>query len=126
MGIGFSEMSSRRARSCMKKETRRWIRKAEADLEGATELQVVAPHLCDLICFHCQQAAEKYLKAYLQEQGLPVPRSHDLEKLLTQVIRAIPSDKTLKRLRRTCVFLGKFAVDFRYPDYNASTRNVRS
>jgi HEPN domain-containing protein len=30
------------------------------------------------VCFHCQQAVEKYLKAFLKELGVAVPRIHDL------------------------------------------------
>ena len=36
----------------------------------------------DFVCFCCQQAAEKYLKALLVELGLTVPRTHNLEDLL--------------------------------------------
>jgi HEPN domain-containing protein len=35
-------------------ETRQWVQRAEADLRAASEA-----------LFHCQQAAEKYLKAFL-------------------------------------------------------------
>src|SRR5262249_1884728 len=51
----------------------------------------------DAACFHCQQAAEKYLKALLKELGLVVPRTHELNKLLN-LLR--PHDGTLATLRR--------------------------
>ncbi len=42
-----------------------WIHKAEHDL-GMAELALEnKPEYTDSICFHCQQAVEKYLKAYL-------------------------------------------------------------
>jgi tetratricopeptide (TPR) repeat protein len=44
------------------------------------------PPLRDLACFPCQQAAEKYLKALLQELGAVVPKTHDLEELLDLVL----------------------------------------
>ena len=66
----------------MKRETGRWVRKAEADHEGANELALKARPLNDLICFHCQQSAEKYLKALLIERGLSFPKTHRLEDLL--------------------------------------------
>ena len=66
----------------MKRETARWVRKAEADLRGAEQLAKAKPPLHDLLYFHCQQAAEKYLKALLQELSLVIPRLHDLEDLL--------------------------------------------
>ena len=35
-----------------------------------------------VICFHCQQAAEKYLKAFLVQRGLKPERTHDLAHLV--------------------------------------------
>jgi HEPN domain-containing protein len=81
------------------------------------------PLLRDLICFHCQQAAEKYLKALLQELGQPVPRTHNLDLLLTQLL---PHDGTLRSLRRALVSLSRFAVDYRYPGPSASSRQTQS
>ena len=37
------------------------------EMRGATSLGQNKPPLNDLICFHCQQSAENYLKALLQE-----------------------------------------------------------
>ncbi|SRR6266545_6275408 len=65
----------------MKRQTAKWVRKAEEDMEGARELGARKPPLRDLVCFHCQQAAEKYLKALLQELGAVVPKTHELEEL---------------------------------------------
>ena len=49
----------------MKQATREWIKKAEGDYAAATILsrrRKVPLH--DHVCFHCQQSAEKYLKAF--------------------------------------------------------------
>ena len=81
------------------------------------------PPLYDGICFHCQQSAEKYLKALLQESGARVPRTHDLEALLDLTI---PQDSTLGALRRGLRFLTIFAVDFRYPDSDATARQAKT
>ncbi|MEW6107540.1 MAG: HEPN domain-containing protein, partial [Bacillota bacterium] len=35
----------------------------------------------DTACFHCQQAAEKHLKAFLAYHERPIPHTHDLEEL---------------------------------------------
>src|SRR5688572_21449432 len=105
----------------MKKETGRWVRKAEADLQGANDLaQAGRPHH-DLICFHCQQSAEKYLKALLIERGLSFPKTHRLEDLL---LLLLPHDASLKQLRRTLVSLTRYAVDYRYPDESATKREA--
>ena len=47
----------------MKKLTKEWVAKAEADFRVADTLQHAQPPVHDARCFHCQQAAEKYLKA---------------------------------------------------------------
>ena len=105
----------------MKRETGRWIRKAEADFEGANELALADRPLPDLICFHCQQAAEKYLKAQLVERGESFPKTHRLEDLL---LLLLPHEGTLKKLRRALVALTRYAVDYRYPNENATKREA--
>ncbi len=43
-----------------------WIRKADNDISSARYLaENMRPAPAEIICFHCQQAAEKYLKAFL-------------------------------------------------------------
>ena len=53
----------------MKRQTAKWVHKAERDWEVAHKLAGEGPPPRDIVCFHCQQAAEKYLKALLQESG---------------------------------------------------------
>ena len=63
----------------MKPLTQEWVAKAEADLRIARHAHAMAdPPGHDAACFHAQQAAEKYLKALLQERVCPFPRTHDL------------------------------------------------
>ena len=76
----------------MKRHTAQWVLKAEDDIESARTLAALAKPKRDAACFHCQQAAEKYLKALLQEIGLAVPRTHKLEDLLDLLL---PHDATL-------------------------------
>ncbi len=105
----------------MKKLTAEWARKAEVDRRGARKLAPSRPPMHDLVCFCCQQVAEKYLKALLEEQGLAVPRTHDLEDLLSLLL---PSHPPLLSLRRGCKFLIQFAVDTRYPGFHATKRQA--
>lgn len=77
----------------------------------------------DGICFHCQQAAEKFLKALLQELGLAIPRTHALEDLLTLLT---PYHPDLRPLLRGLLFLTSFAVEIRYPGKNATKRQARA
>ena len=67
----------------MKKTTREWVRKAEGDYRAARKLFRGNDPLHDQSCFFCQQCAEKYLKALLEEAGVPIPHTHVLEDLLT-------------------------------------------
>jgi HEPN domain-containing protein len=97
------------------------VRKAESDIEVARQIASGKRPHPDETCFHCQQSTEKYLKALLQEIGLPVPRTHDLDELLDLVL---PHDAALRRLRRGMVFLSQFAVDYRYPGRRASKRQA--
>jgi HEPN domain-containing protein len=92
-------------------------------LRGTRQLLRAQPPLNDLICFHSQQAADRYLKALLQEQGLPAPRTHDLEELLA---RLLPHDATLRGLRRGLMILTPYAVEYRYPGEVASRRQARA
>ena len=90
-------------------------------MKGARLLAARTPQLNDLICFLCQQAGEKYIKALLQELGWAIPRIHDLDDLLDLLL---PHDATLRRLRRGMLFLTQFAVEYRYPGENASKRQA--
>ena len=107
----------------MKRETAKWVLKAEEDWEGAHRLAGEKKPLRDLVCFHCQQAAEKYLKALLQENGAVVPKTHNLDDLLDLLL---PHEATLAPLRRILRSLSRFAVEYRYPDVRASTRQMEA
>ena len=110
----------------MQKLTTEWVRKAEADWFCALRFDKVQPRLNDGICFHAQQAAEKYLKALLLELGLPVPRIHDLEQLLALLL---PHDSTLRGLHRSSAFLSQYAEDaedYCNPGETATTRQAKS
>ena len=58
-----------------------WLRKADSDLTSAS-LCVEREQALDTACFHAQQAAEKWLKAYLTAYGVALPFVHNLEKLI--------------------------------------------
>ena len=107
----------------MKRHTAQWINKAEEDMDVARELAARTPPPRNVACFHCQQAAEKYLKALLQELGAAVPRTHDMEDLLDLLL---PHDATLAPLRRSVAGLTKYAVEYRYPGMRATTRQMQS
>jgi HEPN domain-containing protein len=66
---------------------------------------------------------EKYLKALLEELGLLVEKTHELEKLRTDLEAHYPS---LRSLRRGAIFLTNFAVSVRYPGTRATKRQSQA
>ena len=62
----------------MTRLTREWVTKAEEDFSVAGGLvrrrKIPA---WNAICFHCQQCAEKYLKARLQEANIGFPKTQE-------------------------------------------------
>ena len=56
-------------------ELKEWLEKAEEDFEAAkTIMKRRRRPLPSIVCFHCQQAAEKYLKALLIFMKLHFPK----------------------------------------------------
>ena len=92
---------------------RQWVRKAEHDLEAASRI-MAAEEGCpfDMVCFHCQQAAEKYMKCLLTYRGTQTPRTHDLKALAA----LIPPEQKLPLRVEDLVELNPYAVDVRYAD----------
>ena len=76
-----------------------------------------------MVCYCCQQCAEKYLKALLQEHGITIPHTHDLESLLDLIL---PAEPTLRLSRRGLSFLTDFAVVYRYSGSKATSRQARA
>jgi len=107
----------------MKKLTREWVKKAEGDRLVAVQSSRgrSATPLHDAVCFHCQQCAEKYFKALMQELALPITKTHDLGDLLAALR---PHHPALSTLGRGLDFLSDFAVDPRYPGNWASKRQA--
>jgi len=92
----------------------RWLRKAESDLASAEILLGAGSRVTDVICFHCQQAIEKYLKAFLTDREVRFGRVHDLRTLLDLCIQ---KDQDFEELDKESLSeLTFYAVDVRYPD----------
>jgi HEPN domain-containing protein len=107
----------------MKKVTRQWVRKAEHDIAAAKHLLSLKPTLSDEICFHSQQAIEKFLKSILCEHGQPIQKTHDLTVLLAQLL---PVDPRFRSLGRGLKSISRYAVEYRYPGLNTSARQARA
>jgi HEPN domain-containing protein len=101
----------------MKPITSEWVVKAENDFATVQrESKVEENPNYDGICFHCQQCAEKYLKALLCEEGIVFGKVHDLVALLEQ---ALGIESGLEEFREILAYLSDFAVSYRYPGETA-------
>jgi HEPN domain-containing protein len=92
--------------------TREWTSKADEDFEFARINLDEGKNFYAQICFHLQQAAEKYLKAFIIAHDLEFRRVHDLCLLLKICSTHNPS---FEGLREDCEFLTAYYVDTRYP-----------
>jgi HEPN domain-containing protein len=102
----------------MQRVTREGVAEAEQDFLAAMDLgRRRKQPVWDLVCFHCQQCAEKYLKARMHEAGMSVPKSHDLDALLNLLL---PVERLWVAFRAALQNLSDYAVDFRYPGRRAT------
>jgi HEPN domain-containing protein len=96
----------------MKRLTQEWIEKAEGDYRVASSQWQGADPVWDAVCYHAGQCAEKYLKAWLVEQGSDFPRTHDLEVLARL---CVPTLGDMTEFMDVLAFLTSAAVEVRYP-----------
>ncbi len=88
-----------------------WVR--EADLDFQTVVRLVAEDTFrDIVVFHAQQAAEKYLKALLTKRQLEFPKTHEIRRLL-ELLSA--SDHDVSEALPDAKWLDPFGVNIRYP-----------
>ncbi len=87
-----------------------WLEKAEHDLIAAQLIIEIQPIILDIACFHCQQAVEKFLKAFLVSQKQDFPKTHNLDLLLKMCTDISPALEGIDLLN-----LEDFAVRGRYP-----------
>jgi HEPN domain-containing protein len=89
---------------------RGWLRKAAADLTTA-RLCLSAGEALDAACFHAQQGAEKYIKAYLIAYEIDFPFIHNLATLIELCAEYDPSFLDIRALAQG---LTPYAVELRY------------
>lgn len=89
-----------------------WSSKAQDDLQAAALLLTFEVYPRNIVAFHCQQAVEKSLEAFLTSQGMPFLYRHDLGYLLDLCLEI---DATFTELEAHIVGLTPYAVEMRYP-----------
>ena len=96
--------------SLFMQEHKRWLKIVDQDLKSAKALLKV--ELFSTANYHCQQAAEKALKAYLVFKNYKTIKTHDLVKL---IVKCSQFDRTFEKLYDDAEHLNPFATKFRYP-----------
>jgi HEPN domain-containing protein len=91
-------------------EIQQWLLKSQRDLKAARVL--FQSQLYDGAVYHCQQAAEKALKAYLAYQEVILQKTHNLSVLLES---CISFEAGFEVLRNSADALTPYATEFRYP-----------
>lgn len=110
-------------KACMNPLTLEWVERAEGDYIATQKLlPTTNPQLYNIICFHAQQCIEKYLKAWLQEANLPVPRTHNLEELLALIVPTLPA---WTQWQPDFKIITEYAVESRYPGDSATADNTQ-
>jgi HEPN domain-containing protein len=95
-----------------RKETAAWLQKAADDVRTARVVMAAAPPLVEAALFHCQQAAEKSMKAFLTAHDTPFRKTHDLDEL---GMACEWLDASLGSVTGPARDLTVFAWEFRYP-----------
>lgn len=90
---------------------REWLEKAQEDYGFACASLKDTIYFAQ-ICFHFQQAAEKYLKAFIIANKLEFRAVHNLLELLDICSQ---KDPRIEELTEACRFLNPFYIDSRYP-----------
>jgi len=91
---------------------RQWLLKAEEDLNAAKSLLTYGATFLSTVCFHSQQAAEKFLKAYLTYCQVEFPKTHDIDEILDLIA---PVNGKLSESLRDTIVLTNYGVGVRYP-----------
>ncbi len=100
----------------MKTYTKEWLKKAEADIDTVNVLLDNDFKHYAIICFHIQQTAEKYVKAYLTEINIEFKKTHDIEQLINLFIDT--SELNYDDIINAAGLLSIYGVLPRYPgDY---------
>jgi len=96
-------------------DARQWIELADRDLALAEHtVKTMRPIPHELVCYHCQQFVEKYLKAFLVSKGQEPPYIHDLAKLVSL---CEVENTDFGQIKQKCIILTEYGVQPRYPGY---------
>jgi len=91
-----------------------WIKFVTDDLFVAKHLfYEVNPKQLYISCYHCQQCAEKMLKAFLISKDWELLKIHDLNMLCNLCIER---DNSFEEIQELCAFVNPYGVEVKYPN----------
>ncbi len=90
-----------------------WVNYSEKDFIAAQFLMTATNPPIEIICYHCQQSAEKLFKAFLIKNDIIPSRTHDLNLLVNECSKI---ENTISILKKECNRLNDFGVNTRYPN----------
>lgn len=104
-------------------DAKEWIEIADNDFDSAILLNEAVRKHYEIICYHCSQAVEKYLKGYLVSMDIVPKKTHDLRFLNNLCIEL---DNNFENIITECAFLNNYASDIRYPHkYEVNESDVK-
>jgi len=90
-----------------------WYKFSMMDWDTANYIYNMQPKPLEIICYHCQQSAEKMLKGFLVSNAIEPPRTHDLHQLRNECVKI---NVDFEDLYDICAFLTQYGIQPRYPN----------
>ena len=79
----------------------------------------------EIILYHCQQGAEKSLKAFMVQNGRFPPKTHDLQELRL-ICKQWDAKFDYTRIINHCDYLDPYGVVVRYPNFYMSLDSLHA
>lgn len=90
-----------------------WFSFADMDFQAAKHLDTsMYPKPLEIICYHCEQAAEKMLKGVLLSYGADLKKTHDLGLLAEELSTLVQVEDCYYEI---CDNLTPYGIAVRYP-----------
>jgi HEPN domain-containing protein len=89
-----------------------WFKFADHDFDAAELFLEMRPQHYEIVCYHCEQSAEKYLKGYLVHRCIIPPKTHELGTLCKMCSKF---DERFDIISNECESLTQYGVQPRYP-----------
>ena len=93
-------------------DVKEWLQIADEDIYSANFLNTSPRKPKEIICYHCAQATEKYLKGILTFNNIIPEKTHNLLYLL-ELCMKISQD--FEGIRTECSILNRYNNEIRYP-----------